>query len=145
MNTNGTRTTIQVRVRYGECDPMGIVHHSRYAVWFEMARTEMLRRQGLTYADMEKEGTFIVVSKLNMSYKQPARYDELIRITAILTRSGGAKIQHEYEVHRSSDLLCTGSTVLACLDRDGRIMRVPKALEKESWKPAPETTNEIIS
>jgi acyl-CoA thioester hydrolase len=129
MRDNITRCTLPIRVRYVECDPMGFVHHSRYAVWFEMARTEMLRQQGLCYADMEKAGTLIVVARLAIDFKRPARYDELVEVTAVLTRSGGAKIEHSYEVVRDGELLCTGSTVLACLDREGRIMRVPAALQ----------------
>lgn len=123
--------TIPVQVRYIECDPMGVVHHSRYAVWFELARTEMLRRQGMSYADMERQGTFVVVARISIDYKKPARYDDTVEVTAVLERSGGAKIEHTYTVRRGQDLLCTGSTVLACLDRDGRIVRVPDVLQQE--------------
>jgi len=131
MSSDETMVTLPIRVRYVECDPMGFAHHSRYAVWFEMARTEMLRQQGLSYADMERDGTYIVVVKLAVHYKKPARYDELVEVTATLKRSSGAKIIHEYEVRHEQELLCTGSTVLACIDREGRIMRVPKSIAKE--------------
>ena len=130
MNDMTNRCALPIRVRYAECDPMGFVHHSRYAIWFEMARTEMLRRKGLNYADMEKAGTLIVVARLSIDYKKPARYDDLVEVTAILTRSGGAKIEHAYEVVRAGELLCTGSTTLACLDRQGRIIRVPAELQR---------------
>ena len=72
MGKGPTKIKMPLRVRYIECDPMGFVHHSRYAVWFEMARTELLRQQGLSYADMEKAGTYVVVVHLNIHFKKPA-------------------------------------------------------------------------
>ena len=114
-----------IRVRYVECDPMGYVHHSAYAVWFEMARTELLRRRGIRYRDLEQRGVFIVVARLNVSFHKPGKYDDELTIKATLTASGGAKIEHDYQVMRGDELLCTASTVLACVGRDGRPMRVP--------------------
>jgi acyl-CoA thioester hydrolase len=122
------QTTLHVRVRYAECDPMGLAHHAAYPVWLEMARTELLRESGVRYADLERQGVFIVVARLNMSFHQPARYDDAIAVTATLKRSGGAKIEHDYQVTRDGRRLCTASTVLACVDRDGRPMRVPDNL-----------------
>lgn len=107
---------------------MGYVHHSAYAVWFEMARTELLRRRGVRYRDLESEGVFIVVARLNASFRKPARYDDELIVTATLTAAGGAKIEHDYQVRRGAELLCTASTVLACVDREGRPMRVPAML-----------------
>ncbi|MAE61184.1 MAG: thioesterase [Planctomycetaceae bacterium] len=120
--------TIEVRVRYAECDPMGFAHHSAYAAWFEMARTELLRQHGRAYAELEREGVYIVVVRLNVHYQRPARYDDALRVTAVLRRSGGAKIEHEYEVRRGEEVLSKGSTVLACIDREGRVRAVPDFL-----------------
>ncbi len=117
--------TINQRVRYVECDPMGYVHHSTYPVWFEMARTELLRQRGIAYRQLEDRGIFIVVARLNISYHQPACYDDQVSITATLKRMGMAKIEHEYQVTREGNTLATASTVLACVDREGRPMRVP--------------------
>lgn len=100
--------TIEQRVRYVECDPMGFVHHSVYPVWFEMARTELLRRTGLRYADLETAGVFIVVVNLQVKYKKPARYDDQVRITATLNTMGPVRLEHEYEVHRDNELLEIG-------------------------------------
>jgi len=131
MHNNLTKATVQIRVRYADCDPMGIVYYGNYAAWFEMARTEMLRNEGMTYRAMEKDGVFIVVAKLSIDYKKPARYDELIDVTAILRRSGGAKIEIDYEVTRDDELLCSGKTIMACLNKDAQIVAVPKCLERE--------------
>jgi len=107
---------------------MGLVHHSVYPVWFELARTELLRASGVAYAELENAGTFIVVVKLEVRYKKPARYDDQLEVTATVTKVGGVRIEHAYEVHRGRELLCTGATTLACLDRDGRLTGVPEAL-----------------
>lgn len=120
--------TLPVRVRYAECDPMGVVHHSRYPIWFEMCRIEMLRRSGVVYKDLEAAGTLIVVAKLTIHYKLPAMNDDQLEVTATLTRAGGAKIEHRYEIRRDGQLICTAATVLACVGRDGRIQRVPEPL-----------------
>lgn len=122
------RTTFPLRVRYTECDPMGFVHHSVYPIWFELARTELLRESGLAYSELEKAGTIIVVVKLDVRYHKPAKYDDQIEVTATLKRSAGVRIEHEYEVRRGHERLCTGSTTLACLDRSGKIVAVPEPL-----------------
>ena len=107
---------------------MGVAHHSVYPIWFELARTELLRESGIAYAELEKAGTLIVVVKLEVQYKRPARYDEVLQVTARATKVGGVRIEHAYEVRRDGELLCTGATTLACLDRDGRLTGVPDAL-----------------
>ena len=121
-------TTIDIRVRYVECDPMGFVHHTVYPVWFEMARTELLRESGIAYAELERRGVLIVVVKLETKYRRPARYDDELTVTATVRKVGGVRIEHDYEVHRGDELLCTGSTVLACLDREGKLRGVPEEL-----------------
>ena len=120
--------TIQQRVRYGECDPMGVAHHAVYPLWFELARTEMLREAGLSYAQMEKQGTFVVVTRLEVKYRRPARYDDLLDITATVRRVTHVKLEHDYEIRRDGELLCIGSTTLACLDSTGRPVPVPEQL-----------------
>jgi acyl-CoA thioester hydrolase len=118
--------SIDIRVRYCECDPMGVVHHTVYPVWFEMGRTELLRSTGRTYRDMESAGLLLAVVKLEVTYRAPARYDDLVTLRTTLTRVGAVKIEHAYELFRGDDLLVTGSTVLACLDREGRARALPE-------------------
>jgi len=126
---NLTSITVPVRVRYPECDGMGIAHHSVYPVWFEIARTELLRQAGPSYADLERSGLFIVVARLSLSFRKPARYDDELEVTATLTASAGAKLEHRYEVTRDGELLCTGKTTLACVNEAGRPVRVPEPLQ----------------
>ncbi|MFO0782737.1 MAG: thioesterase family protein [Phycisphaerales bacterium] len=120
--------SIDIRVRYCEVDPMGVVHHTVYPVWFEMGRTELLRTTGRTYRELEDAGILLAVVKLEVTYKAPARYDDLIRLETTLERVTQVKVEHTYEVFRGHDLLVTGRTVLACLDRSGRARALPEGL-----------------
>ena len=122
---------LQIRVRYQETDQMGVVYHANYLTYFEMARTESLRSLGKTYRDLEESGCFLVVNKAECSYKRPAKYDDLITVRTFIERATHVKIEHRYEVYRDEELLATGRTVLAAVDCDGRIIRVPKWLLPE--------------
>lgn len=121
--------TIDIRVRYVECDPMGVAHHASYPVWFEIGRTELLRSSGGDYRDLEAQGVFLAVVSLEIRYKKPARYDDLLQLTTTLAQAGHVKIEHSYELHRDRILLATGRTTLACLDSDGRPRELPKSLQ----------------
>jgi acyl-CoA thioester hydrolase len=130
--------TITFRVRYSECDPMGVAHHSAYAPWLEMGRTELLRAAhadagGLNYRALEEQGILLAVVRLEIRYKQPARYDDELELRTTLTQAGHVKIEHAYELFRTCDrlLLATGSTTLACLGRDGRPRPLPVELQRE--------------
>ena len=122
-----TSCDIEIRVRYAEVDAMGVLHHSRFWVYFEMGRTELLRRGGVTYAELEKAGTFFVVAKCEARYLAPARYDDLLTLTTRITRMGAARIDHVYELKRSSDgvAVATAETTIACVDRTGQIIAIP--------------------
>lgn len=121
----GDLHVLEFRVRYCECDPMGVVHHSTYPIWFEMGRTELLRSGGGSYRDLESGGVYLAVVRLDVSYRQPARYDDMLQLTTTISRLGRAKIEHDYRLHREDQLLATGSTTLACLDQDGRVQEIP--------------------
>lgn len=121
----GNATAITVRVRYPECDPMGLVHHSVYPVWFEMARTELLRRQGISYRDVEAAGMYFVVARLNLRYRRPARYDDQLTVHVTTAAGSGVKLEHEYDVRRDGQQLVTGETTLVCVDEHGRPQPLP--------------------
>jgi acyl-CoA thioester hydrolase len=116
---------IQVRVRYAETDQMGVLHHANYLVYFEQARTELLRQQGRTYRDMEAEGFFLVIAKAEVKYRAPARYDDLLTIRTTVTRTSPVRLEHRYEVFRDGTLLAEGTTTLACVDRNGKLQAMP--------------------
>ncbi len=116
------------RVRYPECDPMGVAHHATYPIWFELGRTEMLRATGGNYRDLEAAGVFLAVVRLEVRYRRPARYDDLLRLVTELTAAGPVKIEHAYRLYRGDELLAEAATTLACLDRDGRARTLPESL-----------------
>ncbi len=119
---------LELRVRYNECDPMGVAHHTVYPVWFEMGRTELLRDGGLSYSDLETQGFLIAVVKLSVQYKRPARYDDLLVLETTITDHGRATIGHAYQLYRDGVLLTTATTTVVCLDRDGRPQPLPEVL-----------------
>src|ERR1700680_4515708 len=111
---------ITIRVRYAETDRMGLLHHANYLVYFEQARTELLRSQGLTYKDFEDQGFLLVLTKVEVRYKRPARYDDLLTIRTTVARNTMVRIDHCYEVFRDGELLAEAESTLACVDRSGR-------------------------
>ena len=123
-----TEHSIDIRVRYSETDAMGFLHHANYFVYFEMGRTELLRAQGGNYREIEEQGLFMVVIKLECRYRKPARYDDVLTLRTRVTRVTPAKIEHEYKLYRGDELLTEATSVLACLDRNGEVQRIPDAL-----------------
>ncbi len=126
---------IEVRVRYCECDPMGVAHHASYIAWLEMGRTELLRPSGVSYRDLEESGVLLAVSRLEIRYRLPARYDDVLSLLTRVSGGGRARIDHEYEVWRPARpgadrgvgdmLIATASSTLACIDRTGRPRPLP--------------------
>jgi acyl-CoA thioester hydrolase len=104
--------TIRLRVRYDECDPMGLVHHSNYLRYFEIGRTEALRSAGGRYREVEAAGLFVVVARIDCRYKSPARYDDKIEVTTRVAKVTAAKIIHEYEIRRDEQILVEATVTL---------------------------------
>ncbi len=119
---------IEIRVRYAEVDRMGLLHHANYLVYFEQGRIELLRAQGLAYKDLEDQGYLLVLTKVQVRYKSPARYDDVLTLRTHVTRTTHVKIEHRYELLRDGALLAEGETTLGCIDRDGKIQILPDHL-----------------
>ena len=109
---------------------MGLVHHSNYLRYFEIARTELFRASGGNYRAIEESGLFAVVIKAECNYRQPARYDDEITISVQIDRMSEAKIVQSYLIERGSDQLVTGSVTLAIVDRSGRPQRIPESIRQ---------------
>lgn len=120
-------STSRVRVRYAETDQMAVVYHANYFVWFEVGRTDLLRKSGWSYLELETEGVSLPVVEAHCEYRQPARYDDELEIRATGTLVSPVRIEFIYEIVRLSDgtALATGRTVHAATDRDGRPCRLP--------------------
>jgi acyl-CoA thioester hydrolase len=127
-----TEHTTSIRVRYPEVDAMGYLHHSRYLQYFEMGRVELLRAKGYAYAQLEREGVFFVVVKVEVKYKAPARYDEELTLVTRIVRQTAVRIDHSYELRRGETVLAEGNTTIACVDREGRLREIPGELARES-------------
>jgi acyl-CoA thioester hydrolase len=115
-------------VRYAETDRMGLLHHANYFVYFEMARTELLRHRGISYREIEDAGHFLVIVDIDCKFKRPAHYDDLLTVRTTVERVTHVKIVHRYEVFRDGLLLAEGHSTLACVDRDGKPQALPELL-----------------
>jgi acyl-CoA thioester hydrolase len=122
---------IETRVTYADTDAMGIVYYSHYLRWFEMGRTELMRSLGFAYKEMESHGTYLPVSEVFCRYLVSAKYDDILIIETSVDFLKRASIQFAYRILRKADAvhLVTGTTLHAFVDREGRIVRVPKSLE----------------
>ncbi|MBN1441627.1 MAG: acyl-CoA thioesterase [Planctomycetes bacterium] len=120
----------ETRVRYADTDAMGVVHHANYLVYFEIGRTELIRREGLPYADLERDGLRLAVVEAALRYRHPARYDDALLIATAVTEVTGVRIRFEYVIslQASGRPLVEGHTVLASLDERGRPRRLPPEL-----------------
>lgn len=118
----------QVRVRYNDTDRMGIVYHGNYAMYFEVARLEMLRARGLAYRQMEEEGVMLPVSDLHVKYVSPAYYDDLLDVEVTLLEKPAVRVKFAFRITNQDEaLVATGEVVLACVDAvTRRPCRAPK-------------------
>lgn len=125
-----------VRVRYGETDQMGYVYYGYYAMYYEVARVEALRKLGLTYKSLEAMGIIMPVLENHSYFLAPGRYDEQLRIVTTIRQKPAVRIRFEYEIfNESNDLINRGETLLAFIDRkSGRPTRPPQVM-MEVLKP----------
>jgi acyl-CoA thioester hydrolase len=112
---------------------MGVAYHGHYFVWFEMARTELMREAGCAYREVEdRQGILFPVIRAGARYRVSARYDDRLVVSAVLTEVGGARVCFEYELHDADSGTCmaTGFTEHASVGRDGRPRRLPVELRR---------------
>ncbi len=119
---------VPIRVRYVECDPMNVAHHSVYPVWMEIGRTELLRAQGAVYRECEERGVFFVVARMSIRYRRPIKYDDQIEVHVVGLPCAGVKVEHRYEIRRDGELMATAETTLVCVTGEGRAVAVPEGL-----------------
>ncbi|MEN3041640.1 MAG: thioesterase family protein [Bacteroidia bacterium] len=120
---------IRLRVRYAETDQMGVVYYAHYAVYCEVARTEWLRRLGLTYAEMEAQmGVMLPVRRFSITYHRPARYDDELRIQSWLSKAPDTRLSFQHRIYRLDELLAEAEVVLIFVDKaTWRPCRPPRA------------------
>ena len=120
------KSRVLVTVRYAETDMMGIVYHANYLPWFEVGRTTLLKEIGVPYRRLEEEGFRLPVLEVTAKFLRPAVYDDTLEVLTILSERPLLRIRLDYEVRRDGELLATGSTVHAFVDRKGRPVRPPQ-------------------
>lgn len=123
----------KVRVKYAETDQMGYVYYGNYATYYEVARTEMLRKTGFSYKELEEMGVMMPVLEMNIKYHQPAKYDDLLTIRVIIKEKPSVRIKFDYEVYNEQGvLLNTGMTQLVFVDmKRNRPCRAPEVFMKK--------------
>ncbi len=121
-----------VRVRYAETDKMGVVYYANYFVWFEVARTDLLRTMGWSYREMEQAGVSLPVIEAHCEYLRPARYDDELDVKTEGRMLSPVRMEFIYEVvHREGQVTAaSGRTVHAALDRAGRPCRLPERVRE---------------
>jgi acyl-CoA thioester hydrolase len=119
---------IQIRVRYGETDQMGIVYHGNYALYLEMGRIEWLRKLGISYKKMEENGIMLPVVSMGLNYKKSAGYDDVINVKTQLKKTPSAKIEFQYEItNEKGEILVVAETTLVFLNKEtNKPIRAPK-------------------
>jgi acyl-CoA thioester hydrolase len=108
----------ELRVRYGECDPQGIVFNANYLLYFDVAFTELWRAAIGPWQEMVARGIDAVVAEANLSFRAPARYDDELALAAQVTRLGRTAITTEIDVLRGQELLVAGRLRHVCVATD---------------------------
>jgi acyl-CoA thioester hydrolase len=117
------RSHLELRVRFCETDLMGIVHHGNYLTYFEAGRVDWLRKRGVTYAEWALHGQHLPVIEVNLRYRAPARFDDVLTVETRLTELRSVSLRYDYRITRDAALLAEGSTRLACVDGAHKLAR----------------------
>ena len=121
-------STTQIRVRYGETDQMGFVYYGNYPLYFEVGRAEAMRHLGMTYKQMEELGVYMPISKMEIKYFRPGRYDDLLTVKTIVSQMPSSRMIFDYEIYNEQGTqLCKGYTELAFISsQTNRPVRAPE-------------------
>ena len=119
---------ISIRVRYSETDRMGYCYHGNYATYFEIGRVEALRAIGVVYKSLEDQGILLPVVSLEINYKLPAKYDDLLRLKTSLTGISASTLSFEYHLYNQDEvLITTGKTTLVFVNSaSAKPIRIPE-------------------
>ncbi len=118
-------------VSYGETDAMGVVYYAEYLHFFERARSLFIRERGMSYSTVEERGLYLPVREANCRYRAPARYDDLLNIRVGINEWKRASIRFVYDIYNAdrTSIIASGSTEHACVNAEGRPVRVPEWLK----------------
>jgi acyl-CoA thioester hydrolase len=114
-----------VSVRYAETDRMGVAHHSSYLLWFELARTGLLREAGHAYRDLESAGVRLPVLEYGCKFLKSADYDDTLQIETRVRELRSRTVTFDYIVRRGDDVVAEGFTYHVCVDGNQKPRRFP--------------------
>ncbi len=118
-------TSVDIRVRYAETDAMGVVYHANYLTWFEIARIALLDKAGLSYRELDDQGFLLPVLEANLKYIAPARFDDVVSVTATMNELPRVRIRIDYEIVCAGKVINRGHTLHAFMDRQARAIKPP--------------------
>ena len=116
---------MQYRVPYADTDQRGVVYYANYLEYFERGRTEMFRQIGMPYSLMEEKGLYLPVSEAHCKYVNSARYDDLLTFRTWIDEYSRVKVRINADILRGDELLVCGYVVLACVNKEFKITRMP--------------------
>ncbi len=130
---SGAISSVEVRVRYAETDQMGVAHHAAYLIWCELARTDHMRRQGVSYRHLENQGLKLPVVEAHLRYRAAARYDDVLAVRCWVRDVSSRRVVFGYAVDRPDDgrLLATAETALIAVDANHALTTLPPAVREK--------------
>lgn len=134
----GARVSVHAhRVPFYETDAMGVVHHSNYVRYLELARILWLDEHHRPYRDYVADGLHFATTRVEVDYLRPAAYDDLLAVATWLEWVRGASLRMAYEIRRGGDVLVRGATEHAVVDLSGRLRRIPRERREELARLTP--------
>jgi acyl-CoA thioester hydrolase len=126
-NSAAATSEIEFLVRYSETDQMQVVYHANYLVWCEMGRTDLIRRIGTSYAEIERQGVKLAVVDASLRYHAAARYEDRIRVRTTLVDARSRSVTFQYIIENADTglKLVTARTTLASINGEGKLVAMP--------------------
>jgi len=120
----------EIRVRYAETDQMGIVYYGNYSQYYEVGRVEAIRSLGISYKEIESNGILMPVTKMNIKYVLPAKYDDLLKIVTIVKEKPDKRISFRTEIYNmNEELINFGEVTLVFLETETKkVVDIPSFL-----------------
>jgi len=124
-----TNFVFKYRVSYADTDKMGYAYYANYFVWFERARTELLRNMGMSYKNIEEKGFALPVSETSCAYYKPIYYDDELEILTAVDEFSRASLSFKYEIKRDGIVLTKAYSKHPFIDKSGKPVRIIEELE----------------
>ena len=124
----GQESKTRLRVRIDETDMAGVVHFSRYFVYFGIAHWELLKSLGISYSALESSGVRPTIVVAHWEYKSPARYDDVLVVRVEVSEVKEKSVKYNYEIKKEKKLIATGYVIHAFVD-----VNTHRAVEIPSW------------